>query len=329
VKTIYDRLEKFHELVSGDDGVTARDVPGLVSALDASPWEMFCFSGRLRERRFGKSVDACSIINAKSGNCSEDCAFCAQSVHHSTDVRTYSLLPEREIVEAAGRAYDNGVRRFCIVTSGRGIDNETDLKTIARCIEKIRDIGIMPCATLGTLDNGQLGTLRDAGLNRYHHNIETSKSYFGKICTTHSYEERVETLSIAKECGLSLCSGGILGMGETMEDRAHMALALREIGVDSVPLNFLMPMPGTPLEGANFMTPLDALKSIALFRFILPDTELRICGGRTGALRDLHPMIFQAGANGVLMGDYLTTAGRDYKQDQMMLADLGLKISYE
>lgn len=305
------------------------DAPALMDALAANPWDMFRLAARLREDRFGSGVDACSIVNAKSGNCSEDCAFCAQSVHHNVDTNTYALLPEDEIVGKAAEAHSRGVRRFCIVTSGRGISSARDLDTIARCVSRIREMGVMPCATLGTLDMGQLRTLRDAGLNRYHHNIETSRGFFDKICTTHSYDERVGTLMDADGLGLSLCSGGIIGMGETMADRAEMAFALREIGVDSVPLNFLMPMPGTPLEDAEPITPMDALRTIALFRFILPDKEIRVCGGRVKALGDLHPLMFLAGANGVLMGDYLTTPGRDFEGDLRMLAGLGMRLAYE
>lgn len=309
--------------------LTPVDAPALIDALSVNPWEMFRQAARLREERYGNGVDACSIVNAKSGNCSEDCAFCAQSVHHNTEVKTYGMLPEDEIVDKAAVARDHGVRRFCIVTSGRGISSAKDLDTIARCVSRIREMGVMPCATLGTLDMGQLRTLRDAGLNRYHHNIETSRGYFEKVCTTHGYDERVGTLKEAGSLGLSLCSGGIIGMGETMADRAEMAFALREIGVDSVPLNFLMPIPGTPMENAVPISPLDALRTIALFRFILPDKEIRVCGGRVRALGDLHPLMFLAGANGVLMGDYLTTPGRDFDGDLRMLDGMGLKLSYE
>jgi biotin synthase len=185
---------------------------------------------------------------------------------------------------------------------------------------------MLPCATLGHLTRGQLQSLKDAGLYRYHHNVETSRRFFPNICTTHDYDERLATLADAKSVGLSTCSCGIMGMGETMADRADMAFDLRDAGVDSLPVNFLMPIPGTPLEDANFMTPLEALKTIALFRFILPETEIRVCGGRIGALRELHPMIFSAGANGLLMGDYLTKAGRSFYDDERMLADLGLKL---
>jgi len=321
-------MQLLYDKAISDGGLAPADAPSLIRALDALPDAMFLLASRLRERRFGNKVDACSIVNAKSGGCSEDCAFCAQSAHHSANAEYYPLLPEAAILSAAEKAYSHGVRRFCIVTSGRGIDTDADLDRIAGCIRRIKAMGIMPCATLGTLDKGQLTVLRDAGLNRFHHNIETAKGYFKNICTTHDYEERVATLKIAGELGLSLCSGGIMGMGETIEHRAEMAFALKDIGVDSVPLNFLMPIPGTPLEYAKPIAPHEALKTIALFRFILPYKEIRVCGGRLKGLGDLHPMMFLAGANGVLMGDYLTTKGRDYAMDSKMLADLKLVISY-
>lgn len=310
-------------------GIGQDELPGLIAALMDDTWGMLASAGRLRERMFGSSVDACSIINAKSGNCSEDCAYCAQSAHHQTSAEVYPLLPEERIVAAARRAAENGVRRFCIVTSGKAIYTDAEMESIAMCVGRIRGLGVMPCATLGSLSSGQMRLLKDAGLNRFHHNIETSRSFFPKICTTHDYDERVETLEIARQAGLSLCSGGIIGMGEDMSDRAEMALALRVLGVDSVPLNFLMPIPGTPLADTAPVTPLDALRTIALFRYILPEKEIRVCGGRVHGLGELHPLMFLAGANGVLTGDYLTTTGRDYARDQKLFADLGLDISYD
>jgi len=309
-------------------GVSNDDIPGLLDALDYSPWEVFLAADSLRQKTFGDRVDACSIINAKSGNCSEDCAYCAQSAHHDADAAVYPLLPEDRIVDAAKLAIDNGVRRFCIVTSGKSVYTDEELASIARCITRIRELGAMPCATLGSLDQDQMRLLKDAGLNRFHHNIETSRSFFPDICTTHGYDERVETVLTAKELGLSTCSGGIIGMGETAMDRAKMALALRELDVDSVPLNILMPIPGTPLADAEPIGPMDALRTIALFRFVLPDKEIRVCGGRVSGLGELHPLMFHAGANGMLTGDYLTTSGRDYETDLRLLDVLGLHISY-
>lgn len=323
-----DMPGSLYEKAAGPGGLTAGDVPGLLCALETRPWEMFLLADALRKLRFGDRVDACSIINAKSGNCSEDCAFCAQSAHHDTETEVYPLLPEDAIVEAARAAFDQGVRRFCIVTSGKAVYTDSELASIARCISRIRGMGMMPCATLGSLNRDQMRYLRDAGLNRFHHNIETSRSFFSRICTTHGYEERVETVMTARELGLSTCSGGIIGMGETMAGRAEMALALKELDVDSVPLNFLMPIPGTPLANAAPMRPMDALRTIALFRSLLPDKEIRVCGGRVAGLGELHPLMFHAGANGVLTGDYLTTTGRDYESDLRLLGSLGLELGY-
>jgi len=310
-------------------GLAEADVPELIEALDRNTYDMFAAANRIREERYTNRVDCCSIINAKSGNCSEDCSFCAQSVYYDTDAETYGLMDRAEILESAKKSLDTGIRRFCVVTSGRGIENDRELAAIADVISSMRDIGIMPCATLGILDKTQLGVLKEAGLNRYHHNIETARSFYPSICSTHDFEDRLVTVKAAAETGLSVCSGGIIGMGETMAQRAEMALSLRDMGVDSVPLNFLMPVPGTPLGDMEPISPMEALKSIALFRFILPDKEIRVCGGRLNVLGELHPMMYMAGANGVLTGDYLTRIGRDPLMDRQLFEDLGLVIGYE
>jgi biotin synthase len=288
--------------------------------------DLFAASTKITRRLRGNSLDICSIVNAKSGACSEDCSYCAQSVHHRTGVAVYPLISVERMAEAAASARRNGAKRFCIVTSGRGIDTRENLETIAKGVERVRDIGLSPCATLGTLTRDQLSYLKDAGLHRYHHNIETSREYFSRICTTHSFDERLEVLRDAGSLGLSACSGGILGMGETMEDRIKMAFTLRELDVDSVPINFLMPIMGTPLEHIKQITPMEALHAIALFRFILPKKEIRVCGGRGSALRKLHPLIFLAGADGFMIGNYLTTSGLDPADDLQMVKDLGFQI---
>ena len=298
----------------------------LARAEGADLWDLFTAAGRVREHFRGSKVDICSIVNAKSGACSEDCSYCAQSVHHATNALVYQLISTNQIAEAAASAKKNCAKRFCIVTSGRGIDNQADLDTIAEGIKRVREIGLSPCATLGTLTREQLCRLKEAGLNRYHHNIETSREYFPRICTTHSFDERLEVLRQARSIGLSCCSGGILGMGESMEDRLRMAFTLRELDVDSVPINFLMPVKGTPLEGVSAISPLEALHAIALFRFILPGKEIRVCAGRGTALRQLHPLIFMAGADGFMIGNYLTTSGLNPEDDIKMIQDLGLKI---
>jgi biotin synthase len=296
----------------------------LASAEGTELWELFLAAGRVRERFRGSKVDICSIVNAKSGACSEDCSYCAQSVHHRTDAPVYPLIPIDRMAESAESARRNGARRFCIVTSGRGIDSPEDLENIATGIRLVRDIGLSPCATLGTLTRDQLAHLKDAGLHRYHHNIETSRTFFPRICTTHTFEERLAVLNSAHTLGLSACSGGIFGLGESMQDRIDMAFTLRELGVDSVPINFLMPIQGTPLGNQAPVTPLEALHSIALFRLILPRQEIRICGGRGTTLRQLHPLIFLAGADGFMIGNYLTVNGLDPSADLKMVQDLGL-----
>lgn len=321
------KLSKIRDRVLNGEGITRSEASGLSDFAGADLWSLFAAASRVRERFRGDLVDICSIVNAKSGACTEDCSYCAQSLHHATGAPVYPLLSVEGMEAAARNARENGAKRFCIVTSGRGIEGREDLETIARGIGRVRDLGLSPCATLGTLTRDQLAHLKDAGLDRYHHNIETSKRYFPRICSTHTFDDRVEVLAQARSLGLELCSGGILGMGETMEDRIDMAFSLREIGVDSVPVNFLMPIPGTPLERIPPIEPLEALRSLALFRLIVPDREIRVCGGRGTALRSLHPLIFTAGADGFMIGNYLTQSGLDPREDIKMIRDLGLRIS--
>jgi biotin synthase len=305
--------------------LTGQEALGLSRASGADLIDLIAVASRIRQEYCGDTVDICSIVNAKSGACSEDCAYCAQSAHHSTGVSVYPLISVDQMSEAAQSAKKNGARRFCIVTSGRGIESHDDLEIIAIGVRKVRDIGLSPCATLGTISRDQLSYLKDAGLDRFHHNIESSRDFFPRICSTHTFEERLDVLHDARAVGLSTCSGGILGMGESMEDRINMAISLRELDVDSVPINFLMPIKGTPLEKIESIAPLEALHSIALFRLILPRKEIRICGGRGNALGQLHPLIFMAGANGFMIGNYLTTSGLNPEEDLRMIRDLGLR----
>lgn len=320
------RIPEVLESVMSGGSVDFETASELAHAEGPDLWDLFVAAGRVREHYRGSTVDICSIVNAKSGACSEDCSYCAQSVYHSTGAPVYQLITLDRMTDAAASAKRNGAKRFCIVTSGRGIDSQDDLDTIAEGIKRVREMGLLPCATLGSLTREQLFHLKDAGLHRYHHNIETSREYFPRICTTHSFDERLEVLGQARSLGLSVCSGGILGMGESMDDRVRMAFTLRELNVDSVPINFLMPIKGTPLEDVEAITPLEALHSIALFRFILPEKEIRVCAGRATALRNLHPLIFTAGADGFMIGNYLTRSGLEPENDLRMIKDLGLKI---
>lgn len=287
-------------------------------------FELFASANKVRVNHRGNKVDLCSIVNAKSGACSEDCFFCAQSAYSRTDVEAYPLFTGEKILKAAVSAKENGVRRFCIVTSGKR-PSERELNEICGFISEIRDLGLLPCATLGMLDIDRLKKLQDAGLHRYHHNLETSEAFFSEICTTHTYREKIKTIEAAKSLGLSVCSGGIFGLGESWEDRIDMAFALQEIGVDSVPINFLTPISGTPLGNKELLNPIEALKIIAIYRLILPDYEIRICGGRPVTLREMNSYIFFAGADGLLLGNYLTTSGRHPENDLQMIKDLGLE----
>jgi biotin synthase len=285
-------------------------------------------TNRIRERLKGNRIRLCGIVNAKSGKCSEDCAFCAQSARYKTAAQTYPLLPTERIFEAARSAKEMGAREFSIVTSGVSPSRE-ELERVAQAVALIRsELQLECCASLGIIDRVSLSILKSAGLTKYHHNLETSRSYFPKVCTTHSYEESVETVRAAKETGLSVCCGGIFGMGETHADRFELAFTLKELGVDSVPLNFLNPIEGTPLGRREPLKPLDALRIIALFRLVLPGRDIIICGGRDMTLRQLQVLVFAAGANGLMIGDYLTTKGRAPAQDIQMLGDLGLN-AYE
>ena len=303
-----------------------RDLAHYLSSLHGdSVYELFTFANRIRAKFRGKKIDLCSIVNAKSGSCPEDCSFCAQSAYSKTDTSTYPLLKKEEILNAAVSARDNMARRFCIVTSGKKV-SDRELDEICNIISGIKSLGLLPCATLGLLDDLSLKSLKDAGLNRYHHNLETSEAFFHEICTTHTYREKVRTISDAKASGLSICSGGIFGLGESWEDRIDMAFALKDIGVDSVPVNFLTPVTGTPFENKGLINPIEALKIIAIYRLILPLSEIRVCGGRQAALRDLNPMIFLAGADGLLIGNYLTTSGRDPVSDLQMIRDMELEF---
>jgi biotin synthase len=287
--------------------------------------KLFFFANSARINVRGNKIDLCSIVSAKSGFCSEDCAFCAQSVQRQTDIQRYPLMIKEEIVKVAVVSKKRGVRRFCIVTSGRKASAD-EIRHICSFISEIKDIGLSPCATLGMLNESELRELKDAGLHRYHHNLETSESFFSEICTTHTYREKVQTIKAAQSIGLSVCSGGIFGMGESWEDRIDMAFALKDLKVDSIPLNFISPIRGTPLGGRGLLNPLEALKIIAIYRLILPESEIRICGGRPNTLRDLNSYIFTAGADGLLIGNYLTTSGRNPDDDLQMIKDLGLEI---
>lgn len=289
-------------------------------------YEILSVTEKIRRLHKGVDINLCSIVNAKSGLCKEDCSFCSQSVKYNTGVNEYPMSPAEKLINAAKEAEGFGAREFSIVTSGSKIEKDKDISVLVETLESMKEsVGMERCASLGMLTQETLKKLKDSGLESYHHNLEVGRSFFPKICTTHKYEDDVEVVRTAKELGFYVCSGGIFGLGESWADRIELASTLKELDVDSIPINFLNPRPGTPLEAANFLTPFECLKIIALFRLMLPKKDIVVCGGRQVNLRDLQPLIFAAGANGMMVGNYLTTKGRDPKEDLQMLTDLGLR----
>lgn len=306
-------------------GIDRSTAQSLTALSGQELFELFVSANRIRTKFRGNNVDLCSIINAKSGACPEDCSFCAQSSHSKTNIQVYPLENREKIINAAESAKKNRARRFCIVTSGKRPSGK-ELRQICRFISEIRETGMLPCATLGMLNREELDQLRSAGLDRYHHNLETSEAFFSEICSTHTYADKIRTIEAAKSLGLSVCSGGIFGLGESWDDRIDMAFALKELEIDSVPVNFFTPVKGTRLGCREMLNPADALKIIAIYRLIMPDRQIRVCAGRAATLRDLHSHIFLAGADGILIGNYLTTQGRDPEADLLMIRDMGLEV---
>lgn len=307
--------------IGADEALTLSGVTGTDRFL------LFAEAARIRDHYVGTAVHLCSIINAKSGRCAENCAFCAQSAHHDTGVEVYPLVDEDEIFRCAVLAEQNGAGCYGIVTSGTSINSAEELERVCRAVTRIKlETGISPSCSLGIMGQDTALRLKDAGMETYHHNLETARSFFPNICTTHDYEDDVATIRAAKAVGLKVCCGGIFGLGESFDQRIEMALTLRELNVDSVPINFLNPVTGTRLESADNLTPLECLTIIAVYRFLLPGKRLSVCGGREKNLRELQSWMFLAGADGTMTGNYLTTPGRPPELDRQLLKDLELSV---
>jgi len=284
--------------------------------------ELLALANNIRKDSLGCAFELCSIINAKSGLCSQDCKFCAQSIKHSTDISVYPLKGKDEIIEAAQKAKDIGAKHFGIVASGNRLKPK-ELNLIASAISSIKNkIGIIVCASLGALATEELSILKEAGLARYHHNIETSARFYPQVVSTHNFSERINTIRAAKEIGLEVCSGGIIGMGETWQDRIDMALLLKELDVNSIPLNFLVPIKGTEFGHLKPLSGNDAVRTICIFRVILKDKIIKIAAGRETILKDFQALGFMAGANGMLIGGYLTIKGRSIKEDYQLIKEI-------
>lgn len=313
------------KILSGN-APTKEDALTLAAAEGPDIFDLFSAANILRSKHRGDAIDLCSIASAKTGHCPEDCSYCAQSKIARAKITTHPLKRKESVLEMAMAAKAQGIKRFCIVISGKKA-TPSELKQIASMIKGVREAGLLPCATLGLLGRDELLMLKDAGLERYHHNLETSRRFFPEICSSHTYDDKLKTIDAVKSAGLSLCSGGIFGMGEEWEDRVEMAMELKSLAADSIPINFLVPIKGTQLEKTEPLPPLDALKIISLYRFILPDKEIRVCGGRLQTLGEFNSFIFMAGADGLLTGDCLTTQGRRPEDDLALIKNYGLKVA--
>jgi len=279
----------------------------------------------VRRTLTGNKVDLCSIANGKSGRCSENCTYCAQSKHFKTGVKEYSLLTYEEIRNQAKENETEGVDRFSIVTSGRGLVGPDFNKVVGYYDRLNKDCNISLCASHGILTKESLLKLKEVGVKRYHHNIETSRNYYSKVCTTHTYDDRVKTINEAKKAGLEICSGGIIGLGESREDRVDMAMELRNLNVLSIPINVLMPIMGTPLETQEALSENEILRTIAIFRFINPAANIRLAAGR-GLIKNNGEKAFKVGANATITGNLLTTCGNKICDDKKMIKALGLDL---
>lgn len=319
-----DMLKLADEIIGGRR-ITREDDLNMFLTCDLK--ELCQGADKIREAFVGEKVDLCSIINGRSGRCPEDCKYCAQSVHNHTACEIYDFLPEEKILEACKMNESEGVNRFAIVTAGRALSGEEFEKAIHAYETMKKECKIDLCASMGFLTKEQLHRLHEAGVTSYHHNIETSRRNFPNICTTHTYDMKIETLKMVKEEGMCACSGGIIGMGETWEDRLDMAISLAELGIDSIPINALMPIKGTPLENQEQLTEDDILRTIAFFRYINPDANIRLAAGRALLTND-GETAFESGASATITGNMLTTvACATIRSDRKMLRDMGRDVT--
>lgn len=292
----------------------------------AELYVLMAWANRIREQFKGNQVHLCSIVNVKAGGCPENCRFCAQSARYATDSPRYELIDEGDLLEAAAEASRNGVAGFGLVAAWRGLEEGPTLDAICAQLAALKRSGkVRPDASLGMIQNPRVAErLRAAGCECYNHNLETSRRFFPQVCDSHTYDDRLKTLRHLRSAGIKICSGGILGLGETREDRCDLAFSLKEVGAEIVPINVLTPIPGTPFADRAPLPPLEILQSIACFRFILPTQEILVAGGRAVNLRDLQSLIFLAGASALMIGNYLTTLNQPVEKDLQMLKDLGL-----
>jgi len=321
-----DYITKLGEKVLNGKDISFEEALALENVQGTDIYFLLAYASKIRENFNGSKVDLCSIVSARTGGCKENCAFCAQSAHYHTGVKTELNLNEEDIVAKAKAMELSGAHHFDIVTSGKGYTlTDPEFQQILKIFHRLRkEIEIELCACLGVIGEKEAQALKHAGVSRYNHNLESAESFFPNIVTTHSYEERVQTIKAVKRVGMEVCCGGIIGIGETFSQRLELAYALQELEVDSVPINILNPIPGTPLEGAKPLAPLEIIKNLAIFRLILPKPNIRFAGGRETNLGNLQVLGLLAGLNGMLIGNYLTTPGQSIETDFAMLNSLEL-----
>jgi biotin synthase len=319
MKDLFNKLSDAVETLKPVSAETAMEILTLPS--ERVPMVMG-FANELKLKTFGATTHLCSIMNARSGACSEDCSFCSQSAHNETTVDVYNMRDDSSIVDEYKKASQNPIDRFGVVTSGEGLD-DADIDQFITAIESGTENKTEWCSSLGILTDDQLNRLKNAGLTRFHHNLESAESFFPQICSTHDYSERVDMVRRIKKAGLEICCGGIMGVGESLEQRIELAQTLERENIDAIPLNFHVPVEGTKIAHLGEMPPMEIIKTIMTFRFLNPKAEIKIAAGRVH-LRDLQSMIFFAGATGMMIGEYLTVAGRAVKDDLQMLKDLDI-----
>jgi len=309
--------------------VTAEEICALVENKDLHLSDILSLTDQIRRAHKNNRVFLCSITNAKSGKCSQNCAFCAQSSFHETRIETYPLLSVDELTEKAFFMEKKGATHYSIVTSGHSL-NEAEIDRICQAVEIIvKKTRLTICGSLGMLSQAGAKKLISSGMTRYHHNLETARSHFDKICTTHSYDEDLDTIHTAVDNGFAVCSGGIFGLGESWKQRVELAFTLKGLPVDTIPVNFLNPVKGTRLQDMPLLSPRDALLCIAIMRLVNPEKSITVCGGREITLKDFQSWVFKAGANGLMIGNYLTTSGRDIAMDMDMVRDCGHTVTMD
>lgn len=319
-------IQKIGDKVLEGGSVNTKEIHPLLETKGPDIIELAAVANRVREEFNGNEIDLCSLLNAKSGRCPEDCGFCAQSAHYKTEALVYPMMDTNRIVEEAKKAQRKGTGRFCLITSGRELNDE-EFETILRALDRIRRETTLDLdCSLGTLSKERAESLKKVGVTRYNHNVETAETHFPKIRSTHSFRDRIKTIEVLKDQGFSICCGGIIGLGESPQQRLELAFSLRQLGIDCIPFNILNPRPGTPLEHSESIPPMEIIKTISLFRLVLPKGTIKIAGGREANLRDLQSLALLAGANGLIVGNYLTTPGRNAEDDLTMIRDVGFQI---